>query len=76
MKLKVYSKFHGKEGLVNIKERYRTDSFEDALAMLDYEVYNGGSDALYARRKLAEIKRLVCGALDCKCPIFIERKGE
>ena len=70
MEKTVYSKFHGREAIVAIKDRYCIRE-EDALAELNYEVYAGKEDAPYARRKLAEIKRKVCGGMDCKCAIFI-----
>ena len=69
MKITVKSKFHGNEAVVTVRDSYTQLDECDALAMLDYEVWTGGDDATYARRKLAEIKRKVCGAVDCKCAI-------
>ena len=71
MKIKVQSKFHGREAVVIVKDRYKDKSI-DVLGRLDYEVYNDGKDTLYAKRKLAEIKRKVCGSSGCQCMIEAE----
>lgn len=66
MKIQVWNKFHDRDAVISVKDCYDVTSL-DPLSALDYEVYQGGDDAPYARRKLAEIKRKVCGANDCQC---------
>ena len=68
MKITVESKFHNREATITVKDNYKDKSI-DVLGRLDYEVYNRGKDSLYASRKLAEIKRKVCGSKSCQCPI-------
>jgi len=68
MKIMVDSKFHGREAVVTVKDIYKDESI-GVLGRLDYEVYNEGDDAIYAKRKLAEIKQKVCGSKDCQCRI-------
>lgn len=76
MKVTVESKFHGRSAVVTVRGDYQSDDL-DPIALLEYEVYSGGADKTYASRKLAEIKRKVCGVNDCKCAITVhEVKNE
>jgi len=66
MKVTISSSFHGRELTVNIKNHYKSESF-DPVAALDYEIYDRGRDAKYAQRKIREIKAALCGSSDCQC---------
>ena len=70
MKKTIYSEFHDTEKIFNFKPSYCTGSL-DVLSALDYEVYSQGPDRAYAKRKLAEIKRVLCGHAECQCPFFV-----
>lgn len=70
MKVALYNKFHNKFITVSIKDEYcKHSEFRacDPLAMLEYEVYDDGSDKKYAQKKLREIKDKTCGSSDCHC---------
>ena len=66
MRVEIRSPFHGTTITTNVKPAYGRGSV-DILSALDYESWSHGPDADYARRKLAEIKRGLCGQPDCKC---------
>ena len=71
MKYEIESKFHNTSMITSIKDCYK----DDPLCLLDYEIYNKGSGLTYARRKLAQIKKALCGQPDCKCVFsIVERK--
>ena len=72
MKVQLKNKFHGTKAVVSIKDRYCGRDQVDALAALDLEVYAAREDAVYARRKLKEIKAKLCGVTDCRCTIDID----
>jgi hypothetical protein len=68
-KVKIVSRFHNTEAIIAIQDEYfaRHDDPEEALRMLDYEIYIRGKGAAYAKKKLGEIKRKLCGHKDCRC---------
>ena len=70
MRVEIRSPFHGTTITTNVKPAYGRDGSVDILSALEYESWNHGPDADYARRKLAEIKRGLCGRSDCNC-IFV-----
>lgn len=66
------NKFHGTSGRFSIKEEFLTDIFEHVSSALDYAVFTHGDLAPYARKKIAEIKKALCGASDCQCTFMSE----
>ncbi|MEN6421654.1 MAG: hypothetical protein ABFD76_06860 [Smithella sp.] len=68
MKVLIKNQFHNTEKVFSIKSEYfGNDPDFDALTALDYQIYSGGDDIEYARKKQAEIKKALCGQSDCRC---------
>ena len=67
-KVLIKNQFHNTEKVFSIKSSYfGTDTDFDALTALEYQIYSGGDDIEYAKKKQAEIKKALCGQSDCRC---------
>lgn len=76
MKLRLHNTFHNKEAVIAIKDKYCCAKFGDTfdpIQELQFEIYNDGRDAKYAKRKYNEIKKKVCcgSNSDCSCIISV-----
>ena len=67
-KVLIRNQFHNTEKVFSIKSSYfGNDPDFDALTALEYQIYSGGDDIEYAKKKQAEIKKALCGQSDCRC---------
>ena len=67
-KVLIKNQFHDTEKVFSIKSSYfSNDPDFDALTALEYQIYTGGDDIDYAKKKQAEIKKALCGQSDCRC---------
>ena len=67
-KVLIRNQFHNTEKVFSIKSSYfGNDPDFDALTALEYQIYSGGNDIEYAKKKQAEIKKALCGQGDCRC---------
>lgn len=67
-KVLIRNQFHNTEKVFSIKSSYfGNDPDFDALTALEYQIYSGGNDIEYAKKKQAEIKKALCGQSDCRC---------
>ena len=68
VKVLIKNQFHNTEKVFSIKSSYfGNDPDFDALTALEYQIYSGGNDIEYAKKKQAEIKKALCGQSDCRC---------
>jgi hypothetical protein len=58
---------HRSEAVITVKSDYGDRNYGSPEIQLQYEIYSGGDKQRYARRKLSEIKRKLCGASSCGC---------
>ena len=65
--------FHGTEFLTTVKDAY-ADS-EGFLTGLECAAYHDRDD-VYARRKIAAIKKELCGCAECTCDGFVSETIE
>ena len=71
-KVLIRNQFHNTEKVFSIKSSYfGNDPDFDALTALEYQIYSGGDDIEYAKKKQAEIKKALCGQSDCRCGCVI-----
>ena len=67
-KVLIRNQFHNTEKVFSIKSSYFGNYPDfDALTALEYQIYSGGNDIEYAKKKQAEIKKALCGQSDCRC---------
>jgi len=63
-KITLRNSFHRTECVVVLPEIYATEPSATPLHFLELNAAHGDARA---KRQLARVKRILCGAMDCKC---------